>query len=104
MTAEQRDGNSGLCGMADVAFHLALVRATDVDEVIRRHSSVMKQTAAPLRQIPATFIPTQRDRHQEILDVLADSQRQRKTHGILRLMSTHLLTTRADVEGLELPQ
>ena len=102
MRQAARTGDAPLSGQADLDFHAALVSSSGLDELTRRHRSVLDQLQASLRSFPLFLLPTQEHRHQEILDVLGESQAAGDPDPILRLMSTHLLTVRSDIEPNEL--
>ncbi|ROP74039.1 GntR family transcriptional regulator [Curtobacterium sp. PhB115] len=97
MTTAHRADDARASGLADLAFHHALVGSAGLPELQRRHRSVMEQLSVSMSDFPRFVLPTQRHRHQEIIEVLEDSIAQGDPAGILRLLEVHLLTTRADV-------
>jgi DNA-binding GntR family transcriptional regulator len=97
-------GDPRLSWLADLDFHRALVRATGLPELVARHSSVIAQISASTQDVPLLVVQTQKHRHQELLDVLEQSQTDGEPLAILRLLDTHLLTARTDISRDESQQ
>jgi DNA-binding GntR family transcriptional regulator len=96
------DANDGeASARADLEFHAALVRSTGLETLAALHEAVMTQFIVMRRSIPDFAMPTQRHRHQEILDVLAESQRSNSADAIVAILTAHLLMRPEDVDVSE---
>lgn len=98
MTQATASGDGEASALADLDFHKAFVHSTGLSVLSDFHDTVITQFMTLRRAIPAFAMPTQRHRHQEILDLLVDSQATGSPDALVTVLTAHLLTRPEDVD------